>query len=65
MMGFVMSGKKVVVCPRSPLLLSLAIGEISIKNKIICNTKLVNVWILADKACHLTVFQILPLFNIS
>ena len=52
MMGFVMSGKKVVICPRNPILYSLFLGLnsiISLKHlprttlfKLICHVYMVN-----------------------
>ena len=37
-----------------------AVGEISTKNEVICDTESINMWILADKTCHFNnFFQIL------
>ena len=34
-------------------------NEISSKNRIICDTDSINMWILIDEACSFTIFQIL------
>ena len=34
-----------------------AISELSAKNRVICDTDLINIWILADEACRFTIFS--------